>query len=333
MVGDPPVGPSLTDEDSAALLSEIYDHDLPEELDALVSDYQQFENARPPFMWKWVHRLAPANVLPVVDAADVEPLAVDRTITILFVTLLDDVLEKRRDRETFTELAAIPNQHRTADPSREGVDGDYVQFTRRVWRTLVSRLQRAPQYDRYADLFRYDVKQAINAVEYSDFAIRNPALATMDDLRRYESHNMVMFAYADVDFMHATVDVDDAYATIRSAIWIGQQMARIGNWVSTWEREVAEGDLCSGPVVYALESGLVDHSTVEAAAEGDADARERLVARIREEEVESLFLDRWERHHDRLQAIDDDLAAIDLGDFIDGTAEVLRYHLASEGLK
>ncbi|WP_336001060.1 terpene synthase family protein [Halorientalis halophila] len=320
----------LQREDVTDLLTEIDAYELPPVLEQLVEDYQELEYSRPPFMWKWVHKLAPKNTLPCVDDEHVDLVPTDKTIAILFVTLIDDILEKGGDRATFRRLAQIPSDAEEDDA--EGGDSDYVAFTRRVWDTLLDRIQRGPHYDTYEGIFRYDVEQAINAVEYSDFVIRNPELATVDDLVRYESHNMVMFAYADLDLMHTTGGISDDYATLREAIWEAQLMARIGNWLSTWERELAEGDYSSGVVVYALENDVIDPADLDALEAGEVTA-DALAERIRAADVEAEFFDRWDHHYRLLEQRNDDLETMDLTPFVEGMEEVLRYHMASTGLK
>lgn len=322
---------SLSEDEIETLLIEVSDHTLPADIRDLIEEYQSLQNARPPFMWKWVHRLAPQNTLPCVDTQFRESVPVDKTITILFITLLDDILEKSGDRETFNEISKIPFDAQTADPHAPSVDTEYVMFSRKVWQTLRERIESAPNYDMYRELFEFDMKQAINSIEYADLAIRRPELATMDDLERYESHNMAMFAYADIDLMHSSVDMQADLSTLRKAIWTAQLMSRIGNWVSTWEREIREGDYCSGPVLYALESGIISRSELRS-PNVDSDSIDSMVDRIKQHGVEKRFLTRWEQHHRELKAYNEELT-VDLGAFIDGTEEVLRYHLASTGLK
>lgn len=325
-----PAEPS--DAEIHALLDDIVDHRLPPDVARLVADYQTLPEARPVFMWKWVHRLAPQNTLPVVAEQHRSRVPVDKTLAILFVTILDDRLETRGDRSTFGELAKIPVREQRADPARPGVDAEAVRIARRVWRTLVARLEQAPRFDRYVELFRFDLAQAIGAIRYSDITIRNPALATMADLERIESHNMVMFAYADIDLMYASEEADEHLADIRHVVWIAQQMARIGNWVSTWERELREGDWSSGPIVYALEEGVFTQAELRRSREDEA-LQADLIERIREQGIEQEFLGRWQRQYHTLQTYDDTLGAVDLEPFIEGTRKVLRYHLASRGLK
>jgi DNA-binding response OmpR family regulator len=319
--------------DAQSLLAEIHEHPLPDGLTELIDDYQTLQTARPLFMWKWVHRLAPQNTLPCVEQPFIEAVPVDKTITILFVTLLDDILEKQQDRSTFDELSKIPSEQRNADPTRPDVDAEYVSFAQRVWDTLLDRIQRGPNYENYEELFRYDIEQAINSIEYSNIAIRRPDLTTMSDLERYESHNMAMFAYADIDLMHSSTDLRDDLPTLREMIWTAQLMARIGNWVSTWEREFREGDYSSGVVVSALEAGVISREEITELDGADPERIEACIERIRESGIEKELLTRWELSHHRLRNYNEELSRFDLGPFIDGTEEVLRYHLSSTGLK
>lgn len=321
-------------DDGAELMQRVLEHELPPVMDELVEDYLTLEGARNRFMWQWVHDLAPQNTLPSVDPDHVDKVATDKTLTILYITLLDDVLEKRRDWVTFEEAAKLPFEHRPVDWEREGLDVPYVAFARRVWRILEDRLREAPEYEAYARLFRYDLKQALNAIEYTNLVIDRPDLATMQDLELYESHNMVMFAYLDIDLMHSPPGYGEELATLRRAVWTAQQMARIGNWLSTWERELQEGDYSSGILVYALQHDVISTDDLAAVQDGEEGAFDEVVHRIQSYGIEELFLSRWDAHQGELVGINEhELHSMDLTPFIDGLEVVLQYHLASRGLK
>ncbi len=316
------------------LMRRVHEHELPPVLEELVAEYVTLDGARDRFMWQWVHQLAPQNTLPPVEPEFRDKVAIDKTLTILYVTLLDDVLEKRRDRATFEEAAKVPFPHRNVHWERPGLDIGYVEFTMRVWQTLQGRLEEAPAYDEYARLFEYDLRQAINAIEYTHLVIDRPDLATMHDLELYESHNMVMFGYLDIDLMHARRSLVGELPALRRAIWTAQQMARIGNWLSTWERELHEGDYSSGIVVHALQNDVISRDDIAAVERGEEGAAAELIQRIQDEGIEEQFLSRWDVHHDELVEVDRrELDSMDLGPFIDGLKTVLRYHLASRGLK
>ena len=312
------------------LLEEIQEHKLPEDIATLVNEYQALRDARPLFMWKWVHHLAPNNSLPCVPADSRERTAGLKTLLILYITILDDTLEKRHDRETFHRIAQIPYRHSESAAASE--ESQAVAFARRLWESIESDLASAPAYETYRELFLFDLKQAINAIEYSELVISNPELATVGDLERYESHNMVMLAYADIDLMFSHADFSSDIAPLREAIMTAQQMARIGNWVSTWERELKEGDFSAGPIVYALEHDIVTEDMLTAATR-DPDAAAYTIEQITDAGIEKHFLHRWERCYHELVSLNNTLEEMDLSEFIAGTEQVLRYHLASRGLK
>jgi len=319
-------------EETESILENISEHELPREVHDLIEDYQALKGARSHFMWKWVHQLAPQNTLPSIYEDYDDETPIDKTLAILFVTLLDDLLERNNDRPTFNEIKRIPQEARSVDPHREDVDTEYVEFALTVWDTLLTRLGAAPNFSEYEELLRFDIRQGINAIEYSEIAINQPGLVTMGDLNRYESHNMVMQAYADIDLMYSPIGTRDELPTIREAVWTAQLMARIGNWVSTWERELREGDFSSGVVVYALEENIVSRDELVRARENSL-VVEELVDRIKDHDVEKTFLLRWEQHYHELREHNARSDSIDLEPFIEGTEEVLRYHLASTGLK
>jgi hypothetical protein len=331
----------MTGDRAAALLQSVRDHDLPPELRELVGEYESIRGARSRFIWKWIHRLAPKNTMPFVDDSHAAAVTTDKTILVLFITLLDDLVERRSDYETFDAITGLVRLGGAgADASVPGasdadIDAEYVSFAARVWERLNERIRRGPRYDRYEPLYRFDVRQVLTAIEYSTLAIERPELATGSDFRRYETHNMGVCAFADIDLMHATVDLDGDLPAFRDAVHAAQRMARIGNWLSTWERELREGDTSSAVVVAALERDIVtpDELSALAGPDGDADAAARAVERIEAHDLETELLAEWNDQHRRLAEAAARIEAADLGPFVDGTEEVLRYHLASRGFK
>ncbi|WP_336021767.1 hypothetical protein [Halobellus salinisoli] len=340
------VAESVDGDRAVALLESVRDHELPPVLRELVAEYQSLDGARPWFMWRWVHRLAPKNTVPVVDNDRRETVATDKTILVLFITVLDDLLESQSDYETFEVVCELVRSGIGGGPVgtprpdssvNESVDGAineaYVAFARSVWETLLDRLERSPSFDRYAPLFRFDVRQITTAIEYSALVIDRPDLATATDLRHYEVHNMGMNSYLDIDLMHASVDYTGELDALRAVVDPAQRMARIGNWLSTWERELREGDVSSGVVVAALEGGLVDADQfTRRENEAVADVEES-IDRIRAADIERELLDEWNEEYRRLVSLSDRVDAVDMDQFVAGTKDVLRYHLASRGLK
>lgn len=321
---------AVTSSDDPAEVEDIAGHELPPEVRTLIEEYDTFEGSRDPFLWKWFHWLTPYFTFSFVPDDRVPEARKAKTLATVFITLLDDFLEKDRDRETFDEAAKIPRSAYEMDADRDGVQTEQLAFARRVWTALGDLLDAAPRSERYRPLFRFDTRQAVNAIEYSYLLGRYPELGNYRELTLHESHNVMMFAYADIDLMYARPLPTDDLAQLRRMVWQAQMMARIGNWVATWEREIHETDFSSGPVVYALEEGVLTYEDLERLVDDPA-YQDAVVERLRDANVEAAFFDRWQSHYEELQRLATDLSAIDASSYVEGMETVLRYFIRGKG--
>jgi hypothetical protein len=166
---------------------------------------------------------------------------------------------------------------RTVDPEREGVDGELLEFVRELWEEIDGRLQAAPCYGEFASIFSYDLRQGFNAMEYTRVVSDNKHMANATGARAYGAHNMVLFPYTDIDLMFSPGFSLDELSGLRDLTWDLQKMARIGNWLTTWERELTEGDYSAGVIVQALQEGIAAPDELDP-ANADLD---RVAQRIR----------------------------------------------------
>jgi hypothetical protein len=104
-------------------------------------------------------------------------------------------------------------------------------------------------------------------------------------------------------------------------------MARIGNMVSTWEREIAHGDFSSGVFMEALWQGNVHPSDLRAENE------EQLVRMIIASEIEGDFLRRWESHRTEVRQYGEKMSSIDIEDYIGRLDRLLESEIFSHGQK
>lgn len=315
------------------VMDQVEGYELPSEVDTLVKQYSRLQGSRNTFIWKWVHQLAPQFTFPIVLGKHQSKVRDVKTIATLFLTLLDDILEKEQDRDTFQEAHKAPFPHQTIVNGRDGVDYTYVQFTNKVWEWLETNLKTAPEYETYEEWFKYDLRQSIAAIEYSYLATSNPGVTTLEEHVRRESHNMMMYPYADIDLMFGKEQSTRDVAILREAVWNAQLMARIGNWLSTWERELREGDFSSGIVVYALQQGVISKQELMDIKTDDTREYDTITQRIRETDVEQYFFTMWTRSHENLKEIDRQSISIDIQPYIQGMKVVLAFHLASQGMK
>ena len=301
--------------------------ELPPRVARLADEYERAFGDRDRFLWKWIHALFPEFTLSSVAEEHFAHVRAQKTVLTMYVTVLDDLLERHGDHRTFDEARKLPVDGATPDPDRAAVDAETFAFVERVWETFEEGLADAPRYDEFADVFDYDRRQAETAIEYSGILSENPHLANLTGARRVEAHNMVLFAYTDVDLMYSPAFDRTDFGSLRDLLWDLQEMARIGNWLTTWERELAEGDYSAGVVVLALQEGVVSPEEVR---EGGHD---ELVERIRDHGIEDRFRRRWSRlyraaRNRRLHA-----ESVDVDRLVDGMETVYQFHVATRGLK
>ncbi|WP_458205674.1 hypothetical protein [Haladaptatus sp. NG-SE-30] len=303
---------------------------LPNPVAELADEYEEVVGERDRFLWEWIYTLFPSFTLSCVPMEHAETARTQKTILTMFVTLLDDLVEMGHDRETFDEACQVPYRSDSVNLDREGVNVEQLQFIQRVWDVFEREIETAPNHDEYRDIFDCDLRQTLTAIDYSYVVNEHVEIANMTGIEHYDPHNMLMFPYADVDLLFSpSFDTDDL-ATVRSVIWELQPMARIGNWTTTWERELLEGDYTAGPIIYGLENGIISTDDLDP---NDEDAIARVAATIKEHGIEERFIAEWQRRYDAVTSRNTRAKSVDIDSLVDGMRTVLAYQLAARGQK
>ncbi|PSP95806.1 hypothetical protein BRC91_00455, partial [Halobacteriales archaeon QS_4_62_28] len=105
------------------------------------------------------------------------------------------------------------------------------------------------------------------------------------------------------------------------------RLARIANWVATWEREVAEGDPTSGILVEALSRGIVDAAELSDPSVPD----EELVQRIRAHGIERRYRDEWDRIYEELSSERHAVDGVDTQSYLAGIRDMRDLYLDNRG--
>ena len=143
----------------------------------------------------------------------------------------------------------------------------------------------------------------------------------------YSPHNMHIMVSHTVDLMCSPGFDRAEHGTIRDAVWHAQFMGRIGNLITTWERELADGDYSSGIYAHALAAGDL---TLEMLKQQNCEA---IAAAIRNGGHEEYFLTRWTELHQRLVDLSSYVHSVDLRRLLKGYERLIRLHLGSRGYK
>ncbi|EMA64934.1 hypothetical protein [Halorubrum kocurii] len=305
--------------------------ELPAAVQEAADRYDQVIGDRDRFLWKWIHNLFDEFTLSSValDAADT--VREQKTLLTIFVTTMDDLAEMKGDSATFNRARRIPFEPNPREgDAPDDVDQEAVEFLAELWSEIAGGLEEAPRYAEFADLFEYDVRQTINAMDYSRVLNDNPRGANRAEAERFDAYNMAMFPYACMDLMYSHSFERRELGALRSLLCELQQMARIGNWLTTWERELLEGDVSSGILVCALRRNVITQAEV---SEPDEATAERLIDRIKSHGIESEFTREWEIRCRAARKRTAEVDSVDADAFVNGLETVMNHHLASDGYK
>src|SRR4029078_686428 len=96
------------------------------------------------------------------------------------------------------------------------------------------------------ELLCYDLEQLLNTVRYSELVNQNLCLLNLVEHDLYSPHGLIITAFATIDLMCMPDFRFEELGRLRQMLWHADWMARIGNLVTTWQREMSDGDLTSG---------------------------------------------------------------------------------------
>jgi hypothetical protein len=320
-------GPMTPHDEYARTIDEV---DLPSMVRKFADRYDRVVGHRDRFLWKWIHNLFDEFTLSSVPRDVLDDVREQKTLLTMFITTLDDLAERSDRSGSFDRSRWIPFEDDSDYQYGTEADRELIEFLCELWKSIETGIERAPRYAEFVDVFEYDLRQTINAMEYARVLNTNPAMANRTETDQYDAYNMSMFPYACVDLMYSPSFDRRDLGALRSLLCDLQQMARIGNWVTTWERELAEGDFSSGIVVCAIRRGVITASEAKGA---DPSTVDRLIDRIKSHGIESEFLREWEIRHKAVRKRTAELHSVDGEAIVDGLETVMNHHLASDGYK
>lgn len=313
------------DIDSESFIEEITRTELPPTVEFFARQYDETIGTRDAFGWKWFYRILDYFTLETVPEDRIEEIHTVKTLFTMFIVILDDLAEDDNDRATFEQARTIPFSVEPTE-SPMGLNQPALSLAGDIWSAVSDRLAGLSRYSEFITVLAYDLRQSITAMDYSLLVNESPAVGTRTGTRHYGPHNMCFFPYIDMDLMASPSVMWADVAPVREIYWTAQQMGWIGNGVTTWEREVHEGDVSSGVVVAALRDGVVTPEQLQTDPEAT-------IAAIEASEVEATLIERWHTLHAELRDVEETATSVDLDRVADRMERVLAFQLAAEGYK
>jgi hypothetical protein len=112
----------------------------------------------------------------------------------------------------------------------------------------------------------------------------------------------------------------------REVFWHAQRMGRIGNMITTWEREVLDRDFTSGIFAFAVHRGILSASDLRTLPAHE------IMSLLEANDCQQHFISEWKNHRQQMLRKLRRVRSIDLMPYLNGVEELFRTHLGSRGL-
>ena len=231
----------------------VANHD--EHLKFLLNDIKQYENVcgyRDQVLFDWLLRVFENLGISTVNAQYLDSLAVTKTKMAMFVILVDDTVDniKKRDLSLCEKLLKIPfEEANNKEYGHKDSQSAYLDFARDLWLEIADEIKSYPYYAEYRDAFEFDVRQFLNSMRYSEFVNKHNNAANLTENDAYVHHGMMVIIQLDMDLMCSEKFDSKEFGALRELAYLSQKLARIGNLISTYPREIIESDMSSEALI------------------------------------------------------------------------------------
>lgn len=317
----------LLPSDLAGIVADIKSIEFSPYLQKWIEEYEKV-GQRGRFLWQWCLKGLGLTTLPCVDAALRAHAIESKMLSILYGTLIDDIADREQDREMLEMAISLGTDEWSADRLAlwTGHRHDYLEMIARLWKELWTRCQSYPRFPEFEFLLRFDNQQSLNAMRYALLVNQSPAVLNNIEHDLYQPHNMQIMFMASVDLC-ASVSFDvNELGTTREIFWHAQRMGRIGNMLTTWEREVLDRDFTSGVFAHSLSRGILTPSNLRSSPAYE------IMSILESAECHAHFIRDWKINRDQMARKIRDVRSCDLTSYLKGFEQLIILHLGSRGL-
>lgn len=308
-------------------ISDIQNITIPEETRPFISEYGEHGD-RNEFIWKWVYQGLRLTGLSSVDSELWNDIQIIKMLGVMFDVMLDDAADSFQDKELVEQLLLIPFEESFINMRKIPSEHiKYMKFTLRLWNEIKDRMRKLPRYSEFKRLMEFDYRQLLNCMRYALLVNNDPRCLNMAEHDLYQPHNMHMMISSTIDLMGSSAFNTLEIGKMREVAWNAQVMGRIGNAVTTWQRELKDKDFTSGIFAMALTKGVLKPEDLLVP---DEDKLENCLIKSQLEE-ELLF--EWGKRLENIFNLAHRIKTINIEILIDGLERLIGIHLGSRGLK
>lgn len=265
----------------------IHSIELGSELSDLLNQvHQYFEELKPNsynhrtlYFWQWIKYAFELTTHCITEERD--EIIHLKMKTAIFFYALDDICDELKDEKLLKSIIS----------EVENKTGNYSNLLLKLWDDLQIAYQNTPNYNKV----KSELNIAYQAIFNSFFWIQKSGniLTTKIDLDVYlekvSPTNCVYLAAIiellfDSDLTNVKIVKEVALET--------QKMAQIGNWISTWQREVKQGDYSSGILIYLINNKYIEQI--------DLNKNDNVIDLVKKFDGEKYLMKQWNMLYDQI---------------------------------
>lgn len=244
---------------------------------------------------------------------------------VFMTVLLDDICDLGQDRLLFDKVILALTKGEIT-----GIDGDVelCRFILDIWLNLQFAIEQTPNYSLVKPLLDQAYQDWITSFEYS-LLIQDHSFHAKDNWEKHLeiiAHSTIIYWAALIDLLFVPHLLAHQAESASQVFLRTQKMAEIGNWVSTWERELAQRDFTSGIYAIALENDWITWDDL------NYESLDDVKQKIQSSPVESYLWNEWERLRVESQQIVSEIQLPALNGYVESFSAIMFMQLASKGL-
>jgi hypothetical protein len=146
-------------------------------------------------------------------------------------------------------------------------------------------------------------------MRYAHFVNTTPNVSNLLENRTYGHHSMIVILTGLMDLMNIkTFDLEE-FPKIRKILYYSQQLARIGNMMNTYPREIIEKDVSSEIMTLAIENKALSREAIQ----NDKNTQEKLK---KISKLENNFEKLWATLYSEIEKTGKEIKSLDVKEFL-----------------
>lgn len=225
------------------------------------------------FFWKWIKFAFELSTLNTIE--DKEKVIQLKMKTVIFVYALDDICDELRDEKLLNSIIQSINE---GIPKRN-------DLLVNLWSDLSNEYQNTPNYS--------VLKKELESAQTTILDSFQWAQKSGNVLSQKINLNQYLNNVSPTNCVHLAAVIDLLFVndlsknkSIFEASLDTQKMAQIGNWISTWQREIKQNDYSSGLLIYLVNTGYIRVADLNKSPD-------KIIAIIKEVKAEEYFMEYW----------------------------------------